>query len=207
MSERERISELVGKIACLGPMLPGSISQQYNVCGKPHCRCKDPDNPVKHGPYYQLSFTVGRRSSSMFVKRPDLPAVQAMVARHKQFKELFTELTGAYVELVRSEGVTAAADFIPVSEEKEEEQRLTGAKAELEHTIKALLARCAKWRTKAEERTKTIESYRTKVRDLEISRENWKGKAKQAQATIRTLEEQVVVADNEIDGGKIDPEK
>ena len=205
MNTRQRIVELVGKIGSLGPMLPGSISQQYNVCGKPHCRCKDPDNPVKHGPYYQLSYTVGGRSSSMFVKRPDLPAVQAMIARHKQLKELFTELTGAYVELVRSEGVSAAAGFIPVSEEKEQIQELTRANAELEHTIKALLARCAKWRTKADERTKTIESYRTKVRDLEISRENWKGKAKQARATIRTLEEQVVGADNEIDGGKKNP--
>lgn len=206
MSTREKISELVGKITCLGAMLPGSISQQYNICGKPHCRCKDPDNPVKHGPYYQLSYTVGGRSSSMFVKRPDLPAVQAMVARHKRFKELFTELTGAYVELVRSEGIDAAADFVPVSEKEEQLQNLTKANAELKHTVNALRARCAKWRTKAEERTKTIESYRTKVRDLEISRENWKGKAKQAQATIRTFEEQVVGADNkQIDGGKKNP--
>ena len=91
--------------------------------------------------------------------------------------------------------------------DKEQMQEMTRANAELEHAIKALLARCAKWRTKAEERTKTIESYRTKVRDLEISRENWKGKAKQAQATIRTLEEQVVGADNEINGGKKNPEK
>lgn len=34
-------------INALGPMLPGSISTQWNVCGKSGCRCKDQDNPKK----------------------------------------------------------------------------------------------------------------------------------------------------------------
>src|SRR5437867_1169466 len=28
-----------------GPMRPGSLSRQYNVCGKPGCRCKDRAQP------------------------------------------------------------------------------------------------------------------------------------------------------------------
>ncbi|MFC1572017.1 DUF6788 family protein [Candidatus Eisenbacteria bacterium] len=64
--EERRVEQLKRKLAQLGPMLPGSISEQWNVCGTPGCQCKDPDKPKKHGPYYQLSFTVGGRSSTMF---------------------------------------------------------------------------------------------------------------------------------------------
>ena len=48
-------------LAALGDLRPGSLSIQYNVCGSPGCRCKA-DPPVKHGPYYQVSYT--RKSST-----------------------------------------------------------------------------------------------------------------------------------------------
>ena len=55
MTREERtIERITNKVSRLGPMLPGSISEQWNVCGKPDCRCKDPKKPRKHGPYYQL---------------------------------------------------------------------------------------------------------------------------------------------------------
>jgi len=74
--EERRIKQLKEKLIQLGPMLPGSLSEQWNVCGTPQCRCKDPEKPVKHGPYYQLSFTVGGKSSTMFIKKEDLPEVR-----------------------------------------------------------------------------------------------------------------------------------
>ena len=53
MTKEERIVELLReKLIGLGPMLPGSISEQWNVCGTQGCRCKDPNKPVKHGPYW-----------------------------------------------------------------------------------------------------------------------------------------------------------
>ena len=65
-------TELKAELAALGPVLPGSISRQWNVCGKPGCRCKDPKRPRRHGPYYQLSFTVAGRSSTLFLKPDEL---------------------------------------------------------------------------------------------------------------------------------------
>ena len=63
--EIERIKK---ELAELGDLRPGSLSKQYNVCGKPACRCKA-SPPVKHGPYYQVSYTRERveaaRSSSV----------------------------------------------------------------------------------------------------------------------------------------------
>ncbi len=102
--EERRVEQLRGKLAQLGAVLPGSISEQWNVCGTPGCRCKDPKNPVKHGPYYQLSFTIGGKSSTMFIKKEDLPEARRRLKRYQQFKTLCTDLVHAYVALTRKTG-------------------------------------------------------------------------------------------------------
>ncbi len=102
--EERKVDQLRKKLAELGPMLPGSISEQWNVCGTPGCRCKTPKNPVKHGPYYQLSFTVGGRSSTMFIKKKDLPEARRRLKRYQQFKTLSSDLVHAYVALARKTG-------------------------------------------------------------------------------------------------------
>ncbi len=107
--EERRIEQLTGKIAGLDPMLPGSISEQWNVCGTPGCRCKDPDKPEKHGPYYQLSFTVGGKSSTMFIKKKDLPEARRRLKRYRQFKTLSTELVHAHIALTRKAGFNRRA--------------------------------------------------------------------------------------------------
>ena len=105
--EERRIEQLKAKLAQLGPMLPGSISEQWNVCGTPGCRCKDPDKPMRHGPYYQLSFTVGGKSSTMFVKKENLTEARRRLQRYQQFKTLNTELVHAHIALARKSGFNA----------------------------------------------------------------------------------------------------
>ena len=102
--EERRIDQLKRKLAQLSPMLPGSISEQWNVCGTPGCRCKDSAKPVKHGPYYQLSFTVGGKSSTMFIKKEDLPEVRRRLKHYQQFKALSTELVHANIASARKAG-------------------------------------------------------------------------------------------------------
>jgi len=102
--EEKEIEQLTGKITRLGPMLPGSISEQWNVCGTPGCRCKDAKNPVKHGPYYQLSFTVGGKSSTMFIKKDDLLEARRRLKRYQKFKLLCSDLVHAHVALARKTG-------------------------------------------------------------------------------------------------------
>lgn len=103
--EERKIEQLRKKLTKLGPMLPGSISEQWNVCGTPGCRCKDAKNPVKHGPYYQLSFTVGGKSSTMFIKKEDLPEARRRLKRYQQFKALCTDIIQAHVALARKTGL------------------------------------------------------------------------------------------------------
>ena len=80
-----------------GPLLPGSIKKQWNVCGMPGCRCKDPDDPRKHGPYFQLSFTLAGKSTSMFVKKEDFEDMMALTERYRRFKTLSLLLVQSYV--------------------------------------------------------------------------------------------------------------
>ena len=102
MNTEQRIQSLENKIQLiktqlltLGEMRPGSLSRQYNVCGKPGCRCKDPDQPKRHGPYYQLSYVHQGKSTSQFI-RPELRStVRAQLATFKKFRKL----TGQWVDL------------------------------------------------------------------------------------------------------------
>ena len=43
----KRIETIKRNLSALGDMRPGSLSTQFNVCGNPTCRCKDPENPEK----------------------------------------------------------------------------------------------------------------------------------------------------------------
>jgi len=103
--EEKTIEKLKKKISGLEPMLPGSISEQYNVCGKAGCRCKREVDPIRHGPYYQLSFTLAGKSSSFFIKKEDLSEAYRRIKRFKVFKQLTRELAQAYVALARKNGL------------------------------------------------------------------------------------------------------
>jgi len=104
--EQRKLEQIKQKLLKLGPMLPGSISEQWNVCGTPGCKCKNKERPIKHGPYYQLSFSVKGKSSSFFVKKQDLAEAHKRIQRYKQFRKLNMELTQAYVDLTRKNGFT-----------------------------------------------------------------------------------------------------
>jgi len=90
---RQRLIGLLSE----GPLLPGSIKKQWNVCGMSGCRCKDSDNPRKHGPYFQLSFTLAGKSTSMFVKEQEFEDMMVITERYRRFKALSLLLVQSYV--------------------------------------------------------------------------------------------------------------
>lgn len=87
----QRIAHIQGELAALGPLHPGSLSEQYNVCGTPGCRCKDSKHPKKHGPYYQLSYTWRGKSTTRFVRANRVQAMRAKVATYKRLRALVQE--------------------------------------------------------------------------------------------------------------------
>ncbi len=95
MKKRERricvlerkIAKIKQDIATIGDLRRGSISEQYNVCGTPGCKCKATP-PEKHGPYYQLSFTEKGRSSTKSVNNKGVRAVKMQVKNYSRLRKL-----------------------------------------------------------------------------------------------------------------------
>ena len=104
-TEEKRIVQIKEQLFNLGPLLPGSLSQQWNVCGSAGCKCKAPKHPMKHGPYYQLSYTLKGKSSTAFVKKVVREEVEARIKRHKEFRELCDALVEAYLVEFRQHGI------------------------------------------------------------------------------------------------------
>lgn len=93
-----RVRRVKEELSRLGDLRPGVLSEQYNVCGKPGCRCKATP-PQKHGPYYQLSWSRNGRSTTRFVRRPELPAVRQQTKAYQRLQQLVEEWVAASVEI------------------------------------------------------------------------------------------------------------
>lgn len=100
---RQRIEQVRREMASLGPMRPGSLSEQYNVCGTPGCRCKDPKKPKKHGPYYHLNYTWDGKARTRFVKGADVEEVRQEIETYKRFRALTDEWVDLELARVQSE--------------------------------------------------------------------------------------------------------
>ena len=91
----QQIAQVKSQLMGLGALHPGSLSRQYNVCGKPGCRCKARPKPRRHGPYYKVSYVFGGRFTSRFVPRQQVKAVRAELANYQRLRKL----TASWVEL------------------------------------------------------------------------------------------------------------
>ena len=95
-----RIEQIKTKLVKLGDLRPGTLSEQYNTCRTPGCRCKA-DPPQKHGPYHQLSYTRNGRSRTEHVRPEDLAAVHAQLRNYAKLRELVEEWIDTAIELDR----------------------------------------------------------------------------------------------------------
>lgn len=95
---QRQVEKIKRDLAALGDLRPGSLSTQYNVCGSPGCRCKATP-PVKHGPYYQVSYTRKGKSSTRFVKKEDLPEVRKQLKNYERMKLLMEKWIDLAMEL------------------------------------------------------------------------------------------------------------
>ena len=86
-SLERQIEKIKRELAQVGELRPGTLSEQYNVCGTPGCRCKA-SPPEKHGPYYQLSYTRKGKSRTRFVRRENLPEVKKRMRNYARLRSL-----------------------------------------------------------------------------------------------------------------------
>lgn len=95
-----KIATVKAQLMALGDLRPGSLSEQYNVCGTAGCQCKA-DPPRKHGPYYQVSFTWQGRSKSQFVRRAQVALVRQHLRNYQRLRALVEQWIAAGLELSR----------------------------------------------------------------------------------------------------------
>lgn len=86
----KRIENLVGMLAKIGPMRPGSISKQYR------------DRENQRGVYYQLSYTHKMKSRTEHVWPEHVKALRKEVEEYKRFKKLTAELIDLSIELSKA---------------------------------------------------------------------------------------------------------
>jgi len=85
--ERE-IDTLRRKLLALGPLHPGSVSEQYHVCGNPGCCCMHPQQPHRHGPYHKLAYVHRGQPVCRFVRAGSLQEVKRRLANYKRFRAI-----------------------------------------------------------------------------------------------------------------------
>jgi hypothetical protein len=102
LQEIERqITRIKKELVALGPLHPGSLSRQYNVCGKPGCRCKARPKPRRHGPYYKVSYVFRGRFTSRFVPRQQVKAVTTELANYRRLRKLTDAWIGLALRLAK----------------------------------------------------------------------------------------------------------
>lgn len=74
-----RIGAIQRQLSKLGPLRPGSLSQQY----------QDPKH--KKGPYYQLSYTHQMKSRTEYVAAQSVPQIRRELAEYQRYKQLIQE--------------------------------------------------------------------------------------------------------------------
>ena len=176
MNNKIKIKNLLKEIISLDGILPGSVSKVYNVCGKKECRCKDKNNPQKHGPYNLLSYTIAKKSSTKFIKDDDLNSVLEMQKNSRRLKGIIQELNLAYMELVKNKGVNEAREFATsIALDFNINNGLSEKR--LIHKIHNLTVQMTSWREKAQNKTHDINAMKARIKQLENSRDYWKERA------------------------------
>ena len=95
---RREIERVKRQLMGLDGFRPGSLSQQYNVCGKPGCRCKA-SPPQRHGPYHQLSYTRKGRSGTKFVRRAQMKRIRRELKNYEKFRQLVERWIDLQIEI------------------------------------------------------------------------------------------------------------
>ena len=104
-----QIAKVKAELLKVGPMRPGSLSKQYSACQKKGCKCVDPVNPRKHGPFYQISYVHRGKSSTQFVRSQFVAQVRKQLAAYKRFRALTEKWVALSLELTKLQMQAARA--------------------------------------------------------------------------------------------------
>jgi hypothetical protein len=96
----DKIQRIKTAVLALGDLRPGALSEQYNTCRTPGCRCKA-DPPQRHGPYHQLSYSHRGRSRTENIRPEHIGMVGSQLANYRTLRDLIDQWIDAAIELDR----------------------------------------------------------------------------------------------------------
>lgn len=102
--EQQR-SAVLSRIVDLGDFRSGSITAISGRCGKPECRCHQPNQPG-HGPNFRLTRKInGKTVTETFASPAELRKAQREVEAFHRFRELSHELLEVNEKICRARPV------------------------------------------------------------------------------------------------------
>src|SRR5258708_39620700 len=78
---RARAARIAAELAAVGLALPGTLIERHVRCGKPGCRCHA-DPPALHGPYWQWTRKVARKTITRLVPDDQLRDYRQLLGNH-----------------------------------------------------------------------------------------------------------------------------
>jgi hypothetical protein len=201
MKENNKLSELIGSLFCLKPILPGKITKQYRSCGNPNCHCMKDKEPQKH-PYFQFTYSLGGKKSTVYVKKSELEIAEEMTSSYKELRKNLTAISLETVDLIRKHGIKKVHE-LTLSVIEKQLCKAAGIRAKSK-SLKDTERSRDSWKTKAIERKAELNKQKVTIRDLTASREKWRKlalserKAKQAleMKLINQKNKSLIVAEN-----------
>ena len=107
-SLEQRRAAILAQMLALGDFRSGSITAISGRCGKPACRCHQPNQPA-HGPNFRLTRKVeGKTVSETFASAVELGKAQREVEAFHQFRQLSQGLLEINEQLCRLRPVEEA---------------------------------------------------------------------------------------------------
>jgi hypothetical protein len=98
-------ADILAQILALGDFRSGSISAIQGRCGKPNCRCHQPNQPG-HGPNFRLTRKLnGKTVSESFSSAPQLRKAQREVEAFHRFRQLSRQLLEVNEKICRARPV------------------------------------------------------------------------------------------------------
>src|SRR5487761_585242 len=106
----QRREVLAQRIAQLGDLRPGSVTSTFGRCGKPDCRCHQPDQPG-HGPNFRLTYKVEGKTVPEALPNPAaIQKAEREVEEFRKFQQLTREFLGTNAEICRLRSVGEEAE-------------------------------------------------------------------------------------------------
>lgn len=90
---------LLGRLAGLGFVLPGTLTERRMRCGSPGCHCHD-EPPALHGPYQQWTRTEHGKTVTRLIAPESVQRYRAWVADERVLQETIARLHELSISIV-----------------------------------------------------------------------------------------------------------